>query len=139
MAKKALLAIAVVLAISLSYIYFGNTANKTEIKENGIAYQKISAEEAMAIIEGTRDFILLDVRTEAEYSENRINGAVSLPLAEIEDKATTIIADRETIILVYCYGGVRSKEACQKLIRLGYTTVYDMGGISAWPYPDMIE
>jgi len=139
MLRKIFIGIFIVFAIFLVNRYFYSTVDKTEIQESNASYKKLTAEEAKEIIEGKQDFILLDVRRIEEYSENKIKEAISLPLAEIEDRANDVIVSKEVIILVYCYGGTRSKEACRKLLKLGYKAVYDIGGISVWPYLDMIE
>jgi rhodanese-related sulfurtransferase len=97
-------------------------------------YQKISAEEAYQMMEDSDDYILLDVRTEEEFEEARIEGAVLLPDYEVQDKAEKQLPDKDATILVYCRSGRRSAIAAEQLIDLGYTGVYDFGGIIDWPY-----
>jgi len=96
-------------------------------------YKKISAEEAKAIIE-SEDVIILDVRTQEEYKEGHIENSVLLPVNDIADKAEEILPNNNTKILVYCRSGNRSATAAKQLIILGYTNVYDFGGINSWPY-----
>ena len=96
--------------------------------------QTITAAEAKAMMEAETDFVLLDVRTEAEYLERRIAGAILLPNTEIEDRAAAVLPDQAQTILVYCRSGRRSAEAANALSRLGYTNVYDFGGLQDWAY-----
>ena len=95
-------------------------------------YETISAEEAWEMME--EDHILLDVRTEQEYLEERIAGAILLPDTEIAERAAEILPDQSQTILVYCRSGRRSAEAASILAGLGYTAVYDFGGIIRWPH-----
>ncbi len=97
-------------------------------------YQKMTAEEAKAILEGNNPFILLDVRTEEEFLENRIEGAVLIPDYTLADRAASELPDQDALILVYCRSGRRSAAAAKKLVDMGYTNVYDFGGIIDWPY-----
>ncbi len=100
---------------------------------NNVSYKKISAEEAKTIIDN-EDVIILDVRTPEEYNSGHIENAVLLPVTEIPDKAEAVLADKEAKILVYCRSGNRSATAAKDLIKMGYTNVYDFGGINDWPY-----
>jgi len=97
-------------------------------------YHKISAEEAKKMLDENPQARLLDVRSESEYKEKHIVGATLFPLPEIESKATTVLPDKSALILVYCRSGVRSNNAANLLVSMGYTNVYDMGGINGWPY-----
>ena len=96
-------------------------------------YRKISAEEAKERID-EGNVIILDVRTQAEYDEGHIGDAVLIPDSEIKDKAETVLPDKNATILVYCRTGRRSALAANELVRMGYTGVYDFGGIVDWPY-----
>lgn len=96
-------------------------------------YRKISAAEAyQKMIE--EDAIILDVRTEEEYREIRIAGAVLVPDYEINSRADSLLPDKNALILVYCRSGRRSENAANELLSLGYTNVYDFGGIIDWTY-----
>jgi rhodanese-related sulfurtransferase len=97
------------------------------------AYQKISAEEAKRTM-GIPGIILLDVRTEEEFLDKRIDGAVLIPDYEIAERAETELTDKDAIILLYCRSGRRSADAAKTLADMGYTQVYDFGGIIDWPY-----
>ena len=81
------------------------------------------------------DVVILDVREQYEYDAGHITGAVLLPVGSItEDAAAAVIDDLETVVLVYCRSGNRSKTASQVLVDIGYTNVYEFGGINTWPY-----
>ena len=81
----------------------------------------------------------MDVRTPEEYTEGYIKGAVNLPNEDIKDTPPALLPDKNAKILVYCRSGNRSQEASQKLIDMGYSQVYDFGGIIDWPYEIIIE
>ncbi|MCL2513323.1 MAG: rhodanese-like domain-containing protein [Oscillospiraceae bacterium] len=97
-------------------------------------YKKISAEQAKAIMDESRPYILLDVRTDEEFKESRIEGAVLIPDYEIKGRAEAELPDKDALILVYCRSGRRSANAAYDLIDMGYTNVYDFGGIIDWTY-----
>lgn len=105
---------------------------KVTTSEN-ISYQKITAEEAKKIID-SENVIILDVRTQEEYNEGHIKDAILLPDTEITSKAYEVLKDKDAKILVYCRSGRRSAQASKKLINMGYTNVYDFGGIIDWKY-----
>jgi len=80
------------------------------------------------------DAIILDVRTQQEFYDERIPGAVLLPEYAVRDLAAEVLPDKAAVILVYCRAGRRSQSAANTLAELGYTNVYDFGGIESWPY-----
>ena len=94
----------------------------------------ITAEEAKKIMDTEKDYIILDVRTQEEFDEKHIPGAVLIPDYEITDKAEDILTDKNQLILVYCRSGRRSKLAAEELVKLGYTNIKEFGGIIDWPY-----
>ena len=97
-------------------------------------YEQITQEEAKRIMDTETDYVLLDTRTDEEFAEGHIEGAIMIPEYEIADKAETAIPDKDTLILVYCRSGRRSKIASMLLVELGYTNVKEFGGIIDWPY-----
>lgn len=97
-------------------------------------YMNITAEQAKALMDSETDYIILDTRTQEEYDEGHIAGAIVLPYDEILEKAESMLTDKDQLILVYCRSGRRSKLACEDLVTLGYTNIREFGGIIDWPY-----
>lgn len=96
-------------------------------------YTSISQKEAKSMID-SEDVIILDVREQSEYDEGHLPNAVLIPLGTIEKNAESILTDKQAKILVYCRSGNRSKQGSEILVRLGYTNIYEIGGINTWPY-----
>ena len=97
-------------------------------------YQQITQEEAKAMMD-TQEVIILDVREQDEFDAGHIPGAVLLPVGSISDEtAAAVIPEMDSIVLVYCRSGNRSKTASSALAELGYTNVYEFGGINTWLY-----
>ena len=105
-------------------------------KENDreATYMNITAEKAKQIMDMEEGYIILDVRTQEEYDEGHIPGAILIPNTEIEDRAEDEMTDKNQLILVYCRSGRRSKLAAEILVELGYTNIREFGGIIDWPY-----
>lgn len=98
------------------------------------SYQQISQEEAKEMMD-TQDVIILDVREQDEYDSDHIPGAVLLPVGTIdEETAAEVIPEKDSTVLVYCRSGNRSKTASSTLAELGYSNIYEFGGINTWPY-----
>ncbi len=97
-------------------------------------YHQISQEEAKRMMD-TQNVIILDVREQHEYEASRIPDAVLLPVGTIdEESAAAVIPEKDSVVLVYCRSGNRSKTASSALAELGYTQIYEFGGINTWPY-----
>ena len=106
-----------------------------DTKDNKEAeYMNITAEEAKKIMDTESDYIILDVRTEEEFAQGHIPGAMLIPDYTIREKAETALPDKDALILVYCRSGRRSKNAAQILAELGYSNIREFGGIMSWPY-----
>ena len=105
-------------------------------KENnqGAVYMNITAEEAKQIMDSEEGYIILDVRTQEEYDQGHIPGAIVISHEEIAEKAEGVLMDKNQLILVYCRSGRRSKIAAEALVELGYTNIKEFGGIIDWPY-----
>ena len=102
---------------------------------NGSAsYEQISQKEAKEIMDTVSDYIIIDARTEEEFAEGHIKGAILIPEYEIAEKAPSLIPQKDALILVYCRSGRRSKIASEELVKLGYTNVKEFGGIIDWQY-----
>ena len=133
MFKKSKL-IAILIGIT---IIFSGCSNIPE--EADSQYQKISAEEAKNMIDTDETVIVVDVRTPEEYNEGHIENAVLIPNETIIDETPEQLPDLDAKILIYCRSGNRSQQAAEKLSELGYTNVYDFGGIMDWPYETVTE
>ena len=120
------------MVLSLSCMSLLAGCFRAEAQQAG--YRKISAADAYKMMSVQSDFILLDVRTEKEYKEKRIAGSILIPDNVIKDRALKELPDKDKVILVYCRSGRRSASAARILVSLGYTNVYDFGGILDWPY-----
>lgn len=94
----------------------------------------ITAEEAKKTMDTETEYTILDVRTEEEFAQGHIPGAILIPDYSIREEAERMLPDKEELILVYCRSGRRSKNAAQVLAELGYTNVREFGGIIDWPY-----
>ena len=98
------------------------------------SYDQISGAEAKALMDSESGYILIDARTQEEYDEGHIPGAILIPEYEIADRAEKELPDKDQLILVYCRSGRRSKIAAEELVKLGYTNVKEFGGIIDWEY-----
>ena len=127
---KKLRGLVLMLLISLSL--FGMTACQNS--GNTPTYDQITAEEAKTIMDTETDYIIIDARTQQEFDEGHIEGAILIPEYEIAERAEKELPDKDQLILVYCRSGRRSKIASQELVNLGYTNVKEFGCIIDWPY-----
>ena len=123
MKRRMLILLSAVLALLLAAL----GASAEEMKT-------ITPDEALKRLEEGAGGYFVDVRTQEEYDEAHIPGAWLMPLDEIAAGSENLPEDKDLELYVYCRSGVRSREASQKLIDLGYTGVYDLGGIIDWPY-----
>lgn len=83
----------------------------------------------------TEDVLVLDVREQSEYDAGHIPDTVLLPVGESdEESVTSVIPEKDTTMLVCCRSGNRSKTVAGKLAELGYTKIYEFGGINICPY-----
>ena len=118
--------ILVSLLICLFIVGCGNEKEKNEAQSN-----IVTGVEAREMI--TEGAVLMDVRTESEYIEQHIEGAVLLPVDNISSiSVDEYVESKDTVIIVYCRSGNRSSQAATKLKDLGYTNVYDLGSINNW-------
>ena len=95
-------------------------------------YRQITQEEAAKLMAEQSDYLLLDVRTQAEFDQAHIPGAVCIPNETIGTDEIPALPDKNQLILVYCRSGNRSKQAAEKLAQLGYTNIVEFGGINTW-------
>ena len=92
-------------------------------------YRQVSMDEAVKMMRDEKDYIILDARRPDEYAEGHIPGAINVPNEEIGTADIAELPDKSQLILVYCRSGRRSKEASEKLVKLGYTNIVEFGGI----------
>ena len=102
-------------------------------------YQKITAEQAKARMDSGDAIIILDVRTQEEFDAGHIAGAILIPNETILDEQPALLPDLDAEILIYCRSGNRSAQSANKLLVIGYTNVYDFGGIIDWPYEVVMD
>ena len=100
---------------------------------NEASYTQISMDEAVTMMEEETDYIILDVRRPDEFADKHIPNAINVPNETIGEEEIPELPDKDQMILVYCRSGNRSKQASEKLAALGYTNVYEFGGINDWP------
>ncbi len=105
----------------------------TEKGSGNMTYKQVKTDEAIEIMQNGSGYIILDVRREDEFSAGHIPGAINVPNESIGDGDIPSLPDKDRLILVYCRSGRRSKEAAEKLARLGYTSIVEFGGILDWP------
>jgi rhodanese-related sulfurtransferase len=123
----------IILMITLSIFTVAACGDKND-KGETLTYEQISAEEAKAIMDTEKEYIIIDARTGSEFAEGHIEGAILIPEYEIADRAEKELPNKDALILVYCRSGRRSKIASEELVKLGYTNVKEFGGIIDWPY-----
>ncbi len=102
-------------------------------EENKSEYNQITQEVAKEMMD-SNDVVILDVREPEEYEQGHIENSMSLPLGDVSIKASEVLPDKDETILVYCRSGNRSKQASEILVDLGYTNIYEFGGINDWGY-----
>ena len=96
-------------------------------------YRRISMQEVVEMMHKEEGYIILDVRTEQEYAAGHIPGAIVIPNETIGAQEIPQLPDKDQLIMVYCRSGNRSKQASDKLVKLGYTNIVEFGGIIDWP------
>lgn len=110
------------------------TASDSQLSEAVGTYTQITQEKAKQIIDSEDNIIILDVRRQDEYDSGHIPNALLIPNETITDTPPEELSDLNQKILIYCRSGNRSKQAAQKLADIGYTNVFEFGGINTWQY-----
>ena len=132
--RQILLFAALVASLALlSGCTLSKTKKDTEDMTGKATYHKISAEEAYEMM-ASQEVVVVDVRTREEYDSGHIENAVLVPNESIGSEMPEALPDKEATLLIYCRSGRRSKQAAEKLLKLGYQNVYDFGGVIDWPY-----
>ncbi len=97
-------------------------------------FTPISPEDAVKLLEKDSRAVLIDVRTPEENKAIRIPDSILIPDYEIKEKIGEVVPDKNTTVIIYCRSGNRSAKAAKNLVEMGYTKVFDLGGIIDWPY-----
>ena len=125
----------VILVLLASLLQFTGCSMKGQVMDgDGMvrSYSQISQEEAKQMMERDDGHVIVDVRRQDEYDEGHIPGAILIPNESIGTEQPEELQDFDQIILIYCRSGNRSKQAAQKLFDMGYTNIYEFGGIIDW-------
>lgn len=142
MKTKFLAALLVVLGVSVLLSGCGSADSNTmqapaaKAQESKVTaeYHKITQEQAKERMTKNPKVIILDVRTPQEYKDGHIDKAINVPNEDINTTPPKELPDKNAEILIYCRSGHRSKQASDKLVKMGYTNIYDFGGINTWTY-----
>ena len=126
-----------VIAILLSILLTTGCSDRGQVMDGDgmfqkIEYTQITQDEAKQMMKQDDGHVIVDVRRQDEYAEGHIPGAILIPNENINEEPPKELPDLDQIILVYCRSGRRSKEASQKLADMGYSNVYEFGGIIDW-------
>ena len=97
------------------------------------AVRTISGEEALELMKSETDYVIVDVRTESEFAEKHIPGALNIPLDTISGSEVAQLPNKDQLIMLYCRSGNRSAQAAGIMVGMGYTNLVDFGGIKSWP------
>ena len=121
----------IIVVMCFMFVVGGCSDNKEVVDDSKTSSTIITGVEAKEKV--SNGAILLDVRTKEEFEETHINGAILLPLADINTSILEqMIPDNTVEIIVYCRSGNRSSQAVDVLFDLGYENVYDLGAINNW-------
>ena len=116
--------------ILLSALMFTGCARTSNNQTN--TYRQITMDEAVTMMEQETGYIILDVRRADEFAAGHIPGAINVANESIGTDEIPELPDKDQLIMVYCRSGRRSKEAAEKLVKLGYTNIVEFGGILDW-------
>jgi phage shock protein E len=128
--NKTIYVILIIIAIVVGVILMLNKKDKNI--DNEVIIKHVSMDDIVEIMNENNNYIILDVRTIAEYNEGHIPNAICIPNETIGSNIINELPDKEQLILVYCRSGNRSKQAAEKLRKLGYTNLIEFGGIIDW-------
>ena len=128
--KKIILLIIIAIIIIIGVVCIMNRKEKNI--ENEVIIKHVSMNDIVQIMEENENYIILDVRTQAEYNQGHIPNAICIPNETIDENVVNKLPDKNQMILVYCRSGNRSKQAAEKLKKLGYTNLIEFGGIIDW-------
>ena len=118
------------LPILISALMITGCAGTSNSQTN--TYRQITMDEAVDMMAQETGYIILDVRRPDEYAAGHIPNAINVPNESIGTSDIPELPDKDQLIMVYCRSGRRSKEASEKLVKLGYTNIVEFGGIMDW-------
>ncbi len=95
-----------------------------------VTVQPVTCAKMKNMLDSEKDIVLIDVRTKAEYEEQHLSKAINIPNETIKDIKNHEDITKDTIIIVYCRSGARSKNSANELVKMGYKNVYDLGAMS---------
>ncbi len=127
--KMPYLLIAVLLIAVMSACSYGQIMDGDGMVNS---YRQIDQETAKRMMEQDDGHVIVDVRRQDEYDAGHIPGAILIPNESIGSEMPEELPDLNQVILIYCRSGNRSKQAAQKLFDMGYTRIYEFGGINTW-------
>ena len=119
--------------LMMALLLTGCTSPAPEPVPESNTYRQITMQEAVEMMEKEENYIILDVRTHEEFAAGHIPGAIVIPNETIGTEEIPQLPDKNQLIMVYCRSGNRSKQASDKLAKLGYTNIVEFGGINSWP------
>ena len=128
--KKIILLIIIAIIIIMGVVFRMNKKEKNI--ENEVVIKHVSMNDIVQIMDENENYIILDVRTLEEYNQGHIPNAICIPNETIDENVVNKLPDKNQMILVYCRSGNRSKQAAEKLKKLGYTNLIEFGGIIDW-------
>lgn len=110
------------------------SGNDGEVPADTDGFQIIDAQTAKQMMNEHPNAVILDVRSEEEFREGHIPGALLIPDTNLAQRAEEELPDKDAVILIYCRSGNRSITASHILVDMGYSRVYEFGGIQDWPF-----
>ena len=116
--------------ILLSVLMLTGCAGTSNSQTN--TYRSITMDDAVTMMEQETGYIILDVRRPDEFAAGHIPNAINVPNETIGTDEIAELPNKDQLIMVYCRSGRRSKEASEKLVKLGYMNIVEFGGILDW-------
>jgi phage shock protein E len=96
---------------------------------------KLTSDQAYLAMSEDSTIVLVDVRTVAEFREGHIKESINIPIDQLTQQISSVVADKKTTIFVVCRSGNRSAQASDILASLGYQSIVDIGSVFTWPQP----
>ena len=125
--KRLVLTLVIIISVSALIIYY----TQIHLPSTTISFGDVTVEEAKSLVESNVSLIIVDVRTREEYDSGHIEGAILIPVSELEGRINELSKEEE--FLIYCRTGNRSSNSVNILKANGYTKIFHMNdGIIAW-------